>query len=70
MLANVQARDEADEEAGKLLDVLEEVRLHAFVSLSTTELPQACNKWGDVPMEDIQSWALQTAESISTNTTR
>jgi len=49
MQANVQARLSADDEAEKLLDALSDV----------------CKQWSAIPMDDIQSWALQTAESIN-----
>ncbi|GJE93303.1 hypothetical protein PsYK624_094620 [Phanerochaete sordida] len=54
MQSNVQARDAADEECGKLLDLLEEVQ----------------RKWKDIPLEEIQSWALSTAESLPKTTSR
>lgn len=54
MQANVQARDAADKECGKLLDVLQEIE----------------KKWRDLPLEEIQSWALQTAESLPKTTAR
>ncbi|KAJ3479161.1 hypothetical protein NLI96_g9252 [Meripilus lineatus] len=49
MQANVEARSVADKESAELLDILEE----------------ALRKWGEVPMDEIQSWSLQTAESLS-----
>jgi len=49
MQDNVKARDEVDAEASRLLDILHEI--HA--------------KWSQLPMEEIQSWSLQTTESIS-----
>ncbi|TFY62280.1 hypothetical protein EVJ58_g3965 [Rhodofomes roseus] len=49
MRTNVQAREEVDTEAAHLLDLLVEIE----------------SKWGQLPMEEIQSWALQTAESVS-----
>jgi len=54
MQANVQARDAADDESGKLLDVLDEIE----------------KKWKGIPLEEIQSWALQTAESLPKTTAR
>ncbi|KAI0825556.1 hypothetical protein BC629DRAFT_1586459 [Irpex lacteus] len=51
MQANVKAKADADDESNRLLDTLEE----------------ALNQWGEVPIEDIQSWTLQTAESISSS---
>ncbi|KAF9804042.1 hypothetical protein IEO21_09488 [Rhodonia placenta] len=47
--SNVKAREEADAEASKLLDILDEV--HA--------------KWNQLQTEEIQSWSLQMAESLS-----
>ncbi|EPT01287.1 hypothetical protein FOMPIDRAFT_1023371 [Fomitopsis schrenkii] len=49
MRKNVQEREEVDTEASQLLDLLTEIE----------------SKWGRTPIEEIQSWALQTAESIS-----
>ncbi|KAI0690309.1 hypothetical protein BC835DRAFT_1365226 [Cytidiella melzeri] len=49
MQANVQAKADADDQSNRLLD----------------ELDKALSQWGDVPIEDIQAWTLQTAESIS-----
>ncbi|TCD65454.1 hypothetical protein EIP91_002668 [Steccherinum ochraceum] len=46
--AHVKAREDADAEATALLDVLEEVTA----------------KWNEVPMDEIESWTLQTAESL------
>jgi len=51
MQANVKAREEADAEVVAILDFLEELR----------------EKWGEVPIEEIESWTLQTAESIATS---
>ncbi|KAI0642443.1 hypothetical protein C8Q79DRAFT_985896 [Trametes meyenii] len=47
MRHNVQAKEEADADAVKLLDVLD----------------RAFSKWNQLPLDDIQSWTLQTAES-------
>ncbi|KAH8097015.1 hypothetical protein BXZ70DRAFT_943956 [Cristinia sonorae] len=47
---NVRAREDADAETAALLDLLE----------------QATAKWDEVPMDEIESWTLQTAESIAT----
>ncbi|KAI0917965.1 hypothetical protein AcV5_002760 [Taiwanofungus camphoratus] len=52
MQSNVKATEEVDAEASGLLDNLEEV----------------LDRWSQLPTEDIQSWALQTLESI--NSTR
>ncbi|KZT72017.1 hypothetical protein DAEQUDRAFT_723667 [Daedalea quercina L-15889] len=49
MQQNVQAREEVDAEASQLLDILAEIKL----------------KWEQLPTEEIQSWALQVAESVS-----
>ncbi|CAL1715548.1 unnamed protein product [Somion occarium] len=54
MQTNVKARTIADEEATALLDLLDE----------------ACAKWSGVPMEEISSWTLQTAESVSPSAPR
>ncbi|KAL7280713.1 hypothetical protein PYCCODRAFT_1406138 [Trametes coccinea BRFM310] len=47
MRRNLQAKEEADAEASRLLDLLD----------------KAFAKWEQLPLEDIQSWSLQTAES-------
>ncbi|KAI0774776.1 hypothetical protein BD413DRAFT_536292 [Trametes elegans] len=47
MCRNVQAKEEADADAAKLLDLLD----------------RAFAKWSDLPQDDIQSWTLQTAEA-------
>ncbi|KAI0369181.1 hypothetical protein BV20DRAFT_968375 [Pilatotrama ljubarskyi] len=47
MQHNVQAKEDADAEAAKLLDILD----------------QTFTKWNQIPLDDIQSWTLQTAES-------
>ncbi|KAI0629661.1 hypothetical protein C8Q77DRAFT_1065302 [Trametes polyzona] len=44
---NVREKEEADAEALKLLDTLDRALAH----------------WSQIPLEEIQSWALQTAES-------
>ncbi|OCH91382.1 hypothetical protein OBBRIDRAFT_728873 [Obba rivulosa] len=48
MQNNVQAREEVDDQTSQLLGLLEE----------------AYEKWAELPMEDIQSWSLQMAESL------
>ncbi|KAH9931938.1 uncharacterized protein B0H18DRAFT_988750 [Fomitopsis serialis] len=50
MQRNMQAREEVDTEVSQLLDLLAEIQA----------------RWDQLPMEEIQSWALQTAESVST----
>ncbi|EIW58256.1 uncharacterized protein TRAVEDRAFT_58600 [Trametes versicolor FP-101664 SS1] len=47
MHRNVQAKEEADADAAKLLDVLD----------------RAFAKWSQLPLEEMQTWALTTAES-------
>ncbi|KAI9064005.1 hypothetical protein FKP32DRAFT_1625649, partial [Trametes sanguinea] len=47
MRRNLQAKEEANAEAARLLDLLD----------------KAFAKWEQLPLEDIQSWSLQTAES-------
>ncbi|KAI0654078.1 hypothetical protein C8Q70DRAFT_1030866 [Cubamyces menziesii] len=47
MQRNVQAKDDADADAARLLDILD----------------RAFAKWDQLPLDDIQSWTLQTAES-------
>ncbi|KAI0832133.1 hypothetical protein BC628DRAFT_1351815 [Trametes gibbosa] len=47
MQLNVRAKDDADADATKLLDTLD----------------KALARWNQLPLDDIQSWALQTAES-------
>ncbi|KAI0676032.1 hypothetical protein C8Q78DRAFT_1161386 [Trametes maxima] len=47
MRHNVEAKEEADANAAKLLDILD----------------QAFYKWSQLPLDDVQSWTLQTAES-------
>ncbi|KAI0782661.1 hypothetical protein C8Q75DRAFT_499475 [Abortiporus biennis] len=51
---NVKSQANADEETTKILDALEE----------------ALAKWSELPMDEMQSWTLQTAESISSTTPR
>ncbi|KAI0343017.1 hypothetical protein BDW22DRAFT_1419756 [Trametopsis cervina] len=51
MQANVKIKEEADNESYRLLDTLD----------------AALSQWDDVPIEDIQSWTLQTAESINSS---
>ena len=67
MQANVEARSVADKESAELLDILEEVRYLclAFVRMRFSTIQKALRKWGEVPMDEIQSWSLQTAESLS-----
>ncbi|KAI0072818.1 hypothetical protein K474DRAFT_1775187 [Panus rudis PR-1116 ss-1] len=52
--ANVKAKKLADEQVSALLDILDD----------------ACRIWSEVPMDEIQSWTLQTAESINTSVPR
>ncbi|EJF59328.1 hypothetical protein BD309DRAFT_897138 [Dichomitus squalens] len=47
MQQNVRATEEADRDAARLLDVIDKVLA----------------KWDQIPLDDIQSWTLQTAES-------
>ncbi|KAH9857318.1 hypothetical protein C2E23DRAFT_807505 [Lenzites betulinus] len=47
MQRNVHAREDADADTAKLLDTLD----------------KALSRWSKLPLDDIQSWALQTAES-------
>ncbi|KAH9926299.1 uncharacterized protein BXZ73DRAFT_102980 [Epithele typhae] len=47
MQQNVQAAEDADRDAAKLLDLLD----------------KALAKWDQIPFDDIQSWTLQAAES-------
>ncbi|KAI8985585.1 hypothetical protein BD414DRAFT_441247 [Trametes punicea] len=47
MRRNVQAKEEAEAEAAKLLDTID----------------KAFAKWDALPLDDVQSWSLQTAES-------
>lgn len=70
MKANVKAREVADDECKHLLDILEEVGPagETCERYLTPSIIQARAKWEDVPMEEIQSWALQTAESINSTT--
>ena len=85
MLANVHARDAADAECTRLLDVLDEVRpllpLPSFPSAHIQYILmmrerrvvvvwQAYAKWNELPMDEIQSWALQTAEAMHTSSLR
>ncbi|KAK7687325.1 hypothetical protein QCA50_009831 [Cerrena zonata] len=49
MQANIDAQNAADEQTTALLDLLDE----------------ACKRWNDLPMEEIESWRLATAESIT-----
>ncbi|EMD32648.1 hypothetical protein CERSUDRAFT_143706 [Gelatoporia subvermispora B] len=51
MQKNVQAREEVEGQVSQLLDLLEE----------------AYTKWTDMPMEDIQTWSLGTAESLNSS---
>ncbi|PCH44061.1 hypothetical protein WOLCODRAFT_104541 [Wolfiporia cocos MD-104 SS10] len=51
MQANVQKREEVDAETSRLLDTLDEILA----------------KWNQLPMEEIQSWAVESAESINTS---
>ncbi|KAH9888792.1 hypothetical protein C8Q73DRAFT_708262 [Cubamyces lactineus] len=47
MQHNVQAKEDADADAARLLDILD----------------RAFAKWDQLPLDDMQSWTLQTAES-------
>ncbi|PIL25364.1 hypothetical protein GSI_13254 [Ganoderma sinense ZZ0214-1] len=47
MRQNVHGTEEADRDASRLLDVLD----------------KALAKWDKIPLDDVQSWTLQTAES-------
>ncbi|OBZ66948.1 hypothetical protein A0H81_13080 [Grifola frondosa] len=49
MQNNVRKREEVDAETSRLLDIVD----------------QAFARWENLPMEEIQSWTLQTAESTS-----
>ncbi|GBE86132.1 hypothetical protein BKA93DRAFT_806183 [Sparassis latifolia] len=46
---NVRERERVDDEAAALLDILDQIQV----------------KWDKLPLEEIQSWTLQTAESIN-----
>lgn len=71
MQANVKARDAADEECGRLLDILDEVRtFRGLLRLALIFFFQAQAKWDEIPVEEVQSWALQTAESINSTALR
>ncbi|KAI0330874.1 hypothetical protein GY45DRAFT_1323001 [Cubamyces sp. BRFM 1775] len=48
MQRNVQAKEDADADAARLLDILD----------------RAFAKWDQLPLDDMQSWTLQTAESV------
>lgn len=67
MQENVKAREEVDGQTSQLLDLLDEVRSWIFTSM--TVIPHLCSqaykKWSELPMEEVQSWALQTAESLN-----
>ena len=66
MQRNMQAREEVDAEASRLLDILEEVCDWSPLAQWPQQLAlQIDSKWEQLPMEEIQSWALQTAESVS-----
>ncbi|KAI0630834.1 hypothetical protein C8Q77DRAFT_1135434 [Trametes polyzona] len=47
MQRNVHEKEQADADAAKLLDLMD----------------QALSRWSNLPLEDIQAWALQTAEA-------
>ncbi|CCM06133.1 uncharacterized protein FIBRA_08383 [Fibroporia radiculosa] len=51
MQSNVRGREEADAETSRLLDLLDEIYA----------------KWNHIPIEEIQSWTLQTAESVTSS---
>ncbi|KAH9928799.1 hypothetical protein B0H21DRAFT_700275 [Amylocystis lapponica] len=49
--SNVKTREEVDGETSALLDMLEEIRA----------------KWSELPIDDIQSWTLGTAETVTSS---
>lgn len=71
MQANIDAQNAADEQTTALLDLLDEVRPELFLSFLLVfnsrrwNYAQACKRWNDLPMEEIESWRLATAESIT-----
>lgn len=71
MQRNVKAREEIDQETSGLLDILDAVSILSFllncIFLTKTVCAnlQTCERWNELPMEDIQAWGLQTAESAT-----
>ena len=68
MERNVQETQDADREASRLLDTLDEVSSPVCKDLVTAFAhrhlsTQALAKWDQMPFEDIQLWTLQAAES-------
>ena len=65
MQRNVHATEEADRDAARLLNIIDKV---PFIEVIHTLLypltsGKAIAKWEQIPLDDIQSWTLQTAES-------
>ena len=61
----VQGVDQANERVLEILLKLHTVGcMSSLPQLLSQELSQASSKWQEVPLDDIEGWTVQTAESL------
>lgn len=67
MMENFKAMKANGEEVSRRLDLLDSVRMVIFLSTQTNNVGiQLEAKFASLPLDDLQEWALRTAETLPT----
>ena len=73
MVDNVTQMKANEAEEKRRMDLLDEVRsspltlaLASIIQLNLFQQPQLQKRWTSIPLDDIQEWTLQAADSLET----
>ena len=73
MVDNVTQMKANEAEEKRRMDLLDEVRsspltpaLASIIQLNLFRQPQLQKRWTSIPLDDIQEWTLQAADSLET----
>lgn len=61
----MKATDEANARALEILDKLDNVCKLCYSRFKVLNVRQVCEEWQNLPLNEVEAWTVQTAESLN-----